>query len=199
MRDFTGYILSGGKSSRMGEDKAFLKIREKTFLENAAGILKPVCHQTKVVINQSQANFFSSLAKNVSVVFDCFENRGALGGVQAALKDCSTEFAIILAIDLPLVTSRAIETLREIITQKKGCAAVVPVQPDGRLQPLCAVYRVKDCLPMSEEILAKTEKASMRDFLETINYQKISAEMFDESSFENINFPADYQKIKGKI
>ena len=101
--DFTGYILAGGKSSRMGRDKAFLKIGDKTFLENAVEILKPNCEQVKIVLNKSQNHFIEKLPDDISHIFDIYENRGAVGGIHAALQDCQTEFAVILAVDLPFV------------------------------------------------------------------------------------------------
>ncbi len=84
--DFTGYILAGGKSSRMGRDKAFLKIGEKTFLENAVEILKPNCDQVKIVLNKSQNHFIEKLPDGISHIFDIHENRGALGGIHAAFQ-----------------------------------------------------------------------------------------------------------------
>ncbi|CAN5757693.1 molybdenum cofactor guanylyltransferase [soil metagenome] len=195
--DFTGYILSGGKSSRMGTDKAFLKIGEKTFLENAVEILKPNCKQTKIVLNKSQNHLIEKLPDGVSYIFDRFENRGAVGGIHAAFTDCKTEYAVILAVDLPFVTSEAIKKLCEIILQEKDFSAIVPRQTKGKFQPLAAVYRVKDCLPKAEEILSKTKSASMRDFLKlTQNY--FVEELFlnsAENYFFNVNHPSDLQKI----
>lgn len=200
MSDFTGYVLAGGKSSRMGTDKAFLKIGEKTFLENAVEILKPVCAKTKVVINKLQTDFIKKLPGGVSHISDSFKERGALGGVHAALADCQTKFAVVLAIDLPFVTSGAIRKLCEIILIEESFSAIVPRQPDGKLQPLCAIYRVKDCLPKAGEILSKTGSASMRDFIETVDAKIIGADCLNQTSdlWRNINSPADYQNIKNQ-
>lgn len=197
---FTGYILAGGKSSRMGEDKAFLKIGDVTFLEHAAEILQPNCEQVKAVLNNSQNHFIENLPRNVSHIFDRFENRGAPGGIHAALKDCQTEFAVILAVDLPFVTSQIIKKLCEIISDEKEFSAVVPRQSDEKLQPLCAVYRVKDCLPKTENILSQTASASMRDFLQTINTKIIDAKNFggNRNFFFNVNSPPDFESIKKK-
>lgn len=194
---FSGYVLAGGKSSRMGADKAFLKIGEKTFLENAVGILKPNCKQVKIVLNKSQKHFTEKLPAGISYIFDIHENRGALGGIHAAFQDCETEYAVILAVDLPFVTSEAIEKLCEIIFDEKDFSAIVPRQTNGKLQPLAAVYRVKDCLPKAEEMLSKTESASVRDFLETVNAKIIEAEVLDKNQdlFLNINNRNEYEKI----
>lgn len=199
MNDFTGYVLAGGKSSRMGADKALLKIGDQTFLENAVGILEPICEQVRVVLNRSQTGLTEKIPDGVSRIFDRFENRGALGGVHAALADCQTTFAVILAVDLPFVTGEAIEKLCEIISHENDFSAVVPLQADGKTQPLCAVYRVKDCLPKAEKLLSQTASASMRDFLEIIEAKELPTDSFDQNLFANINSPTDYQILKGAI
>ena len=166
----------------MGADKAFLKIGDKTFLENAVEILALVCHQVKIVLNKSQLHFIEKLPDGISHIFDIYENRGALGGIHAAFQDCKTEFAVVLAVDLPFVTSDAVEKLCKIILDEKDFSAIVPRQTDGKLQPLCAVYRVKDCLPKAEEILSKTESASVRDFLEMTQTKLLKTENLDRKS-----------------
>jgi molybdopterin-guanine dinucleotide biosynthesis protein A len=194
---FSGYILAGGKSSRMGTDKAFLKIGDKTFIENAVEILAPVCEQVIIVLNKSQTHFIEKLPAKTPHIFDIYENRGALGGIHAAFQDCRTEFAIILAVDLPFVAREAIGKLCEIISDEKDISAIVPRQNDGRLQPLCAVYKVENCLPKLEEILLTDNSASVRDFLETIEMKIVNAKNlgFNKNIFTNINSPKDFEKL----
>ncbi|MGI9055575.1 MAG: molybdenum cofactor guanylyltransferase [Pyrinomonadaceae bacterium] len=196
--DFTGYILAGGKSSRMGTDKAFLKIGEKTFLENAVEILKPNCKQTKIVLNKSQNHLIEKLPDGVSYIFDRFENRGAVGGIHAAFTDCKTEYAVILAVDLPFVTSEAIKKLCEIILQEKDFSAIVPRQKDQRLQPLCAVYRVKDCLFNLEKIFSEDVSISAHDFLKTTETKIIETGDLGaiKNLFTNVNSPSDFENLK---
>ncbi len=194
---FSGYILAGGKSSRMKRDKAFLKIGEKTFVENAVEILEAVCEQTKIVLNKSQTHFIQNLPDQISHIFDIYENRGALGGIHAAFKDCETEFALILAVDLPFVTSEVIKKMCEIAIERKDFAAVVPRQNDGRLQPLAAVYRVKDCLPKLEKILTNEKSPSVRNFLNEISANIIEQKDLSDKKelFFNVNNPTDFQQI----
>ena len=195
---FTGYILAGGKSSRMGTDKAFLKIGDKTFLENAVEILAPVCEQVKIVLNKSQNHFIEKLPDGISHIFDIHENRGAPGGIHAAFQNCETEFAVILAVDLPFVTSETIEKLCEIILLEKDFSAIVPHQNDKRLQPLAAVYRVKNCLPKLENVLSEDKTLSVKNFLETLDIKIVGANDLseDENLFVNINSPTDFEKSK---
>jgi molybdopterin-guanine dinucleotide biosynthesis protein A len=198
--DFTGYVLAGGKSSRMQTDKAFLEINGETFLASAEQILgKAGANPVKIVLNKSQTNFIERLPDRVPHIFDIYDNRGALGGIHAALHDCRSEWMIILAVDLPLVTSEAIEDLAQVACSSKDFAAVVPTQSDGRPQPLCAVYRTKDCLPKLEDLLSKNTFASVRDFLELMPTRFLGQDELvtnaGEDLFFNVNRPSDFQKL----
>lgn len=199
MINFTGYILSGGKSSRMGKDKSFLKFGEKTFLQIAADALEPNCRQVKIALNRGQNHFVERLPANISPIFDKFENRGASGGIHAALKDCETEFAVILAVDLPLVTDSAISKLCKIALDSVDVSAIVPRQTDGKLQPLCAVYRAKDCVGILEEFLRTENSVSARKFLQKINVRIVGIENLsaEENLFANINSPEDFKNVSG--
>ncbi|HLM00422.1 MAG TPA: molybdenum cofactor guanylyltransferase, partial [Pyrinomonadaceae bacterium] len=146
-KNFSGYVLAGGKSSRMGTDKAFLKSGGETFLERAARALSTGCGgRVKIVINEKQKAKFEKGFGSFEFVFDVFPECGALGGIHAALKNCESDFALILACDLPFVTAGAIRALTEIaLNSNEDISAVVPKQLDGRIQPLCAVYKIKFC------------------------------------------------------
>ena len=198
---FDGYVLAGGKSSRMKTDKAFLEIGGETFLTRAVKTFSTVCeNRVKIVLNKAQTNFIEKLPADVPHIFDVYENRGALGGIHAALSDCQSEWAIILAVDLPLVTSEAIENLSRVAFESKDFAAIVPIQTDGRPQPLCAVYRAEDCLPRLENLLRKTASASVRDFLELVparlvNITELTANEDKEKLFFNVNHTSDFQNL----
>lgn len=190
---FEGFVLAGGKSSRMKRDKAFLQIGKKNFIENAVEVLASVCEQVKIVLNKSQTHFIEKLPNEIPYIFDIYQNRGANGGIHAALNDCETEFAVILAVDLPFVTGETINKLCEIALDSKEFSAIVPRQNDNGLQPLCAVYRVADCLTKLEEILLKDDSASVKEFLETIRVKEIEAKNLgsNKNLFANINRPHD--------
>ena len=202
--NFTGYVLAGGKSSRMKTDKAFLEIGGETFLARAARTLSTVCeNRIKIVLNRTQTHFAEKLPKGISYIFDVFENRGALGGIHSALTECETKYAIILAVDLPLVTTEAVEKLAEIALASNTFIAVVPRQADDRLQPLCAVYHARYCLPSLENLLGKNASASVNDFLELVAPRVIDQiKLTDNESadiFFNVNRPADFQLLPETI
>lgn len=194
---FTGYVLAGGRSSRMKRDKALLKIGGKTFLENAHDALAPNCKKVKIVLNRAQTNHIGKLSKETGYVFDIFQNRGAPGGIHAALADCETEFAVILAVDLPFVDHETIEKLCEIALSETDFSVFVPLQTNGKLQPLCAVYRTESCLPRLNEILSEHAAASVRDFLERVSSKIIEENILDGERrlFANINLPEEYETL----
>lgn len=190
--DFTGFVLAGGKSSRMGVDKFTLELDGKTFLARAVSTLSNICESVKIVLNQTQI-----IETDRTIVRDFFADRGALGGIHAALTNCQTKFAVILAVDLPFVSVESLEKLAEIALASNKFLAYVPRQTDGRPQPLCAVYRAKYCLPTLEKTLTENEKASVRDFLDQVYPKYIEANRLgeDENLLFNVNFPEDYQKL----
>ncbi len=191
--ELTGYVLIGGKSSRMGADKAFLKFGAETFVERAVKTLASVCSTVKIVLNKNQTDFILKLPGKIPHIFDKYENRGAPGGLHAAFADCQTKYAVILAVDLPNVTDKIIEKLAEITFESGEFSAIVPRQIDGKLQPLCAVYRIADCLPLIEKLLIEKESVAVRDFLKMVNLQIIKQQVFEEKDvFYNVNFSSDY-------
>ncbi len=196
----SGFVLVGGKSSRMKTDKAFLQIDGKTFLERAVKTLQNVVeNRVSVVLNHTQKHFIERFPPNIAPVFDVYENRGALGGIHAALTNCATKYAIVLAVDLPYVTSEIIEKLGEIALSSNKFIAVVPRQNDERLQPLCAVYHARYCLPTLENLMDENEYASANDFLEIIAPRIVAQNKLVEDQskdiFFNVNRPTDFEQI----
>ncbi len=197
---FEGFVLAGGKSQRMKTDKAFLQIGGETFLTRAVKTLSSTCkNRVKIVLNKAQMSFIKRFPNQIPYIFDVYENRGALGGIHAALSDCQSGWAIILAVDLQLVTDEAIENLARIAFESKDFAAVVPIQMDGRPQPLCAVYRVEDCLPKLGNLLKEPTSASVRDFLKLVPTRFIGQDELAtngrEDLFFNVNRPSDFQNL----
>lgn len=191
--NFTGFVLAGGRSSRMGAEKHALEFNGETFLERAVNTLKPICETIKIVLNQHQI-----IETDQPIVRDIYAERGALGAIHAALKNCETKLAIILAVDLPFVTTEAIENLVNIALASNKYIACVPRQTDSRAQPLCAVYRPRFCLPPLEKLLDENDSGSVRDFLDLIFPKYIDADRLstDENLLFNVNYPNDFQQLQ---
>ncbi len=191
MFDVEGFILVGGASSRMGSDKAQLKFDEQTGVELIAAALRPIVGAVRLVGSREKANL--SQLQNVP---DLHERWGALGGIHAALDACQSAWAAIVACDLPLVTYELFARLSQFA--KQPFDAVVPVQPDGRQQPLCAFYRRESCLAATDRLIASDEHTP-RALLASVPTRWVEfSELADlpnaEHFFLNVNTPADYER-----
>ena len=159
MFDVQGFILVGGASRRMGRDKAELRLGSQTVLERIAGELSAATSSATLV--GARRAYAGVPLPNVS---DVHEQWGALGGIHAALSAATTECALIVACDLPFVTRELFARLQSRMDDSLD--AIVPVQLDGRLQPLCALYR-RACLPTIEALISEGEHTP-RAFLRAV-------------------------------
>lgn len=189
-----GFILVGGASSRMGTDKSRLLIgEEETFVQRIGRELSSITPKVSVVGKPDQVDL------SFPVVHDVHEQWGALGGVHAALAACQSEWALIVACDLPFVKA-------ELFNRLTGCRenfdAVAPVQEDGRRQPLCALYRVATCLPKAEALIKTGERkpVALLQSLSTrwLEFSELSDLPGATHFFDNINTPQDYERVSHK-
>ena len=184
------FILAGGTSRRMGTDKSQLLIERQTFAERIAETLLQVADSVKLV---------GGLGSNFPRVADVYPQWGALGGLHAALGACASEWAIVVACDLPFVTADLFSFLSG---KRLDHDAVIPVQPDGRPQPLAALYRVDPCLQRATALIEAGRRRPL-DLLEAVDtcwVQFAELTNLDQSErfFVNINTPADYEEaIRG--
>jgi molybdopterin-guanine dinucleotide biosynthesis protein A len=132
--DVAAFILAGGKSTRMGADKAFVMLDGRTLLVRALELARSV---TSAVCIVGDAAKFAPFAP---VVEDVFRQCGPLGGIHAALQASQMELNLMLAVDVPFVTPALLQYL--ISRARNSASATVTVaQAGGGWQPLCAVYR----------------------------------------------------------
>ena len=196
MLDVEGFILVGGASTRMGEDKSRLLVDGHTTTRWIEAALKPVTGSVKLV--------GSSVTRediNLPAVSDLQDRWGPLGGIQAALRACTTEHCFIVACDLPFVTS---ELFASLLASRDSAGAssdaIVPLQEDGRPQPLCAVYRCAPCLAAAEKVIANNEHTprAMLDLVNTryIEFKELAHLAHSEYFFFNLNRREDYERAK---
>ncbi|MEO8650401.1 MAG: molybdenum cofactor guanylyltransferase [Acidobacteriota bacterium] len=196
MIDPEGFVLIGGASSRMGRDKAQLTIAGQKLFEHAADALREVCANRITLVGKVGCDFVNDLPMIDDVVFDTHENmRAPLIGVCSALIYAKTPWIAILACDLPFVTTDLMIRLWSFCSDNTD--AVVPVQPDGRPQPLCAFYQREKCLPTAREMLGRGDLKLQR-FLKSlatrcINFDDIADLESSADFFLNINKPEDHK------
>lgn len=199
--NYSGYVLAGGKSSRMGKNKAFLEIDGETFLARAVKTLAEVCESPiRVVIKQQQNYPTDRFPENAKMLYDAQDFDSPLDGLYTAVMNAffrKSKYAVVLAVDLPFVTGETIARLCDAIEVSNKFLAVVPRQADERPQPLCAVYNAKYCFYGLQRYLNETPNGSIKDFLETIStrYLKQDKLSADPRLFLNINHPADYESL----
>ena len=153
MTDVDAFILVGGKSSRLGTNKALAELDGKTLAGRAVETVRAAMPSSSVTVVAGSSTQFAigAIRNDVPFIFDLHEGRGPLGGLHAALAYTKTSWIFLLACDYPFVSPELISLLGEMIRDDHG--TVVPEQSDGRLQPLCAFYNVKRALPLVEEWL----------------------------------------------
>src|SRR5512146_799952 len=101
--DVTAFILAGGRSERMGQDKATMRLASgRTLLENALAVTGTIAGQVGIVGPRQK---YAAHAWVGEIVEDAFPDRGPLAGIHAALAKTTTEWNVILAVDLPGVTA----------------------------------------------------------------------------------------------
>ena len=149
MFDVEGFILVGGASRRMGSDKARLTLDGRTVLDRVAQELAAAVPSINLV--GAREDYPVSLPN----VADVHKEYGALGGIHAALSATSAAWILIVACDLPFVTSALFNRLKGFATASTD--AVVPIQIDGRPQPVCGFYRPETCLPETERLISVGE------------------------------------------
>ncbi len=191
MFDAEAFILAGGRSSRMGRDKALLRLGEKTFVERISDALRSLVGARIKVVGARSAEASGGLP----IVEDLYKERGALGGLHAAFAHAQCEWVFVLACDLPFTTGELLARLADL---RKSFEAVVPVQHDGRLQPLCALYRREPCLRAAEKLIEIGELRP-RVLLEQVQTRRVPPEEWSDlegakAFFVNVNTPEEFAR-----
>lgn len=181
---FSAVLLAGGKSSRMGQDKAFLEIAGEPLWRRQVETLARLSPARLIISGPTRAEW--SAYENIP---DQHANGGPLAGFASAWQNCRTPHLLVLAVDLPGMTTEYLGSLLKRCTEGRG---VVP-QRDGRFEPLAAIYPAA-CLSLAEQNL-KTGDCSMQTLVRRALKENLLVERFvseaEASLFFNLNTPAD--------
>lgn len=184
---WSAILLAGGKSTRMGRDKATLEI-------NGLPLWKK---QWKLLSDLSPDSLFRSLCQPVHwgsesepVIWDLVDQGGPLVGIYSSLKKVSTPYCMILAVDLPNMELEYLTRLLAIA--KKGRCGVVP-QHLGLFEPLVAIYP-KQAIAFMEPFI-QSKHFVLQDLIKVLREQRLVQELEIEPAsrkfFENWNQPSD--------
>lgn len=196
-------VLAGGKSRRMGTEKALLKLGSETLIETVIRRLKPLFKH--VIVSTADGCSFPQLG--LTEVADIYPDSGSLGGLHAGLSNAASDNVFAVACDMPLVN---LDLVREMIDNSEQFDIVVPrIILENRskrkfmgFEPLHAVYS-KSCLVHMEDLLERRE-LRIFDFFDKVNVRYIEADEIqavdpEMLSFFNINTPTDLERARRLI
>ena len=210
----TGVILAGGKSQRMGENKALMQLGDDSLIEHVIRRMHHVTDELLLITNTpaDYAHF------GLPMHGDILPGTGALGGVYTGLTHASHEVVLCVACDSPFLEPKLLSYLVSVLGEydavmpytyssrqtpfcrNKNIGVTNPSYSDEAqvtLQTLCAAYS-KRCLPIIELMLHESE-LRVHALTERANIQRVSPEVWREfdpegMSFFNINTPEDFEK-----
>ncbi|QHT66933.1 molybdenum cofactor guanylyltransferase [Rhodocytophaga rosea] len=183
----TGIVLAGGKSSRMGFEKGLAEIQGKKMIEWVIQALQPVCQHLIVISNTNVYDYLG-----IPVYSDIYTDTGPLGGIYTGLKHSITSSNLMLACDMPFISS---QVLQQLLLEAAGYEIVVP-SIHGQWHPLCAHYNKQINIKVEELITTKVWK--MQEAIRRFHFKEWPADKagFDARFFANINTFAELQQIQ---
>ncbi len=160
-RELLGVVFCGGKSRRMGMDKALLKIRPGVKqLDYQLGLLEPFCSRLAASVG-SASNEERILPTGVAPIFDLAEVEGPMSGLIAALREAAGLPVLAVACDMPFLEPAH---LVQLLNRRDARALATSfLASDGMPDPMCSVYEPAS-LPVLEGLAAEG-KLSLRRFL----------------------------------
>ena len=189
-KNTTIVIQAGGKSSRMGQDKALMHFLGRPLI---ARQVERVQGAGSLLVISNQPGDYEFLG--LPIVEDLLPGVGPLGGLYTALSAAATPVVTVVACDMPFLSRKLLETQAEILL-REGVDVVIPRTEEG-LEPLHATYRRDTCLPAVKAALDAGERKMIAWFPE-VKVREMPADevaRYDPQmqSFINVNRPEDYR------
>lgn len=197
----TAGILAGGKSSRMGENKALLKTEGITFLERALRLFGSLADFDELLVSAAEKKEYEAICshaqnqgeasgKVLGLVLDERQGYGPLEGVYRLLLASQNEWVFVAAVDMPCISREAIQYI--IRCQREGAQVVLP-RAAGRSHPLFGLY-AKKVIPAIEEMF-RQEVHKISRMQEWVPVKKVDLEEsgLAEAVLANVNTPLEYE------
>jgi molybdopterin-guanine dinucleotide biosynthesis protein A len=187
----TAFILAGGRSQRMGTDKAFLSYRNEPLIQGAIRTCQSVTTDVRIVGEPARYACFG-----LPVIPDSGESLGPLSGIHTALQHSPSRFSSVIACDMPLMPPAF---FRLMLRKLPGPDAVIMRFNDGSVEPLCGIYSLT-CSLVTEQNLA-SGKLKITDLLsqvkvEYITEEELHAQGMSRKIFTNVNTPDDLKQLE---
>ena len=189
----TAIVLAGGRSRRLGLNKALLRLGDETLVERAVRKVATLSDEVIVV-----GGPFPCSLPGVRLVADVYPGCGPLGGIHAGLAAASNFHSLVVACDMPFLNLGLLRYMAELAP---GCDVVVP-RWDDKLEPLHAVYS-KNCLGPIEGLIQRQDFKIIHFFPQVrVRYvEREEIERFDPErlSFFNINTAEDLERARREL
>lgn len=173
-----GFVLAGGRSSRMGRDKALLPVGGETMLARTVRLVRDAAGSATLIAPPDRYAGFDAVA-------DKIENCGPLGGLYTALTISAADWNLVVSCDLPNLNAQLLDHLFEIAGRSRADAVVA--QTAAGLEPLCAIYHRRSLAAARSCLDRKILK--MHDFLSTLLLEPAAA---DARALANVNTPEEW-------
>ena len=191
IKNTNGYILAGGKSSRMGTDKGLLLFEGKPMIQYVIEQMQPIFDKLVIVANNPEYEKFG-----LEVIPDLIKDIGPAGGIYTALNNSDSPLNFMVSCDMPFVTQEAIA----FIVKNADENQIVLLENLGKLEPLFGVYS-KEC---EDKWLQLIQQNTIK-LQEMVSYFKLKIipiennEIFAASFFKNINTKEDFNNALNRI
>ncbi len=189
----TAIILAGGKSSRMGCDKALLGFGEETVLEGLTQLTASIFSETFIISSQSK-NYHQLNLKGAVIFNDFLENKGPLARLYTGLAYSTHQVSCVLTCDMPLVNA---SLLRELVAfWQEGYDAVCPEDSEGRLQPFPGIYSRSSRHFI--RLLLDRDETAMRRLFDILVIRPLVLGKKESEVLANMNTLKDYEQVSKK-
>lgn len=191
IKNANGYILAGGKSSRMGTDKGLLLFEGKAMIQYVIEQMQPIFDKLVIVSNNPEYEKFG-----LEVIPDLIKDIGPAGGIYTALHHSEAKLNFMVSCDMPFVTQEAIA----FVVKNADENQIVLLENQGKLEPLFGLY-AKDC----EAVWLQLIQQNTIKLQDMVSYFKLKIipiennEIFADSFFKNINTKEDFNNALKRI
>ncbi|MBP5415627.1 MAG: molybdenum cofactor guanylyltransferase [Lachnospiraceae bacterium] len=177
-------ILAGGKSTRMGSDKALMQIGNERFIER---IIKELDHYSEIIISAGKNTSYEELG--FKTVYDENTRVGPMEGIRQILKAAKEEYVFICAVDMPFVSRDIVDHILGYVSSDYDCYVMTH---EEKIEPLCAVYR-KNAFTVIDELISE-KRYRLREIFSLLptRYIPMEGTSLNEKVLRNINTKEDF-------
>ena len=193
-------ILAGGKGNRIGGNKPLIQLNDKPLIAHVIEVVDKLTDEIIVVTsNELKDSFKELLPDNIDVITDSITGKGPLVGLYTGLRFIQAEWAFVLPCDSPFLKE---ELLRFLMNNSSGMNAMIPLWPNGYIEPLHSLYRVSTTIEACERVFEHnsfkiSEMITRLDAVCFVPMKRLKC--FDPNllTFMNINSEKDLEKARG--